>query len=313
MAQSSVDDTKRKALITMSKTLYLSDLDGTLLRSDIRISAYTAKTIDRLVKEGGCFSYATARSLVTAAKVTEGLDIEFPVICYNGAFIFGNESKNILHSDFFTPDEVRFVSETLTAHGVYPIVFSFTTGEGGIDDIDGFHIPDGSADADSHDGLERFSYIERFATPAIRTFLNSRKGDPRTHEADSVEQLYSGNVFYFAALDTEQSLSPINDIFKDDKRFTCLYQKDIYDETQWCELLPATATKASAAIKLKEMLGCDRIVAFGDGLNDLSMFAVADECYAMANAVPELKAIATAVIGSNDEDGVAKWLEKQLF
>ena len=38
------------------------------------------------------------------------------------------------------------------------------------------------------------------------------------------------------------------------------------------------------------------------------MFRFADESYAVSNAVEELKEAATAVIGSNDEDGVAKWL-----
>ena len=46
----------------------------------------------------------------------------------------------------------------------------------------------------------------------------------------------------------------------------------------------------------------------GDGKNDISMFLAADECYAMGNAVPELKAIATAVIDTNNNDGVARWL-----
>ena len=38
------------------------------------------------------------------------------------------------------------------------------------------------------------------------------------------------------------------------------------------------------------------------------MFEVSDECYAVSNAVEELKAIATGVIESNEDDGVAKWL-----
>jgi len=76
--------------------------------------------------------------------------------------------------------------------------------------------------------------------------------------------------------------------------------------------MPKNATKGIAALRLKEMLGCGRLVAFGDAQNDLSLFSVADECYAMANAVPELKEIATAVIGSNDNDGVAKWIEENV-
>ena len=56
------------------------------------------------------------------------------------------------------------------------------------------------------------------------------------------------------------------------------------------------------------MLGCDKVVSFGDGKNDISMFDVSDECYAVENADPELKRRATAVIESNDNDGVARWL-----
>ena len=44
------------------RTLYVSDLDGTLLRSDERTSGYTNRTVNRLVGEGMLFSYATARS-----------------------------------------------------------------------------------------------------------------------------------------------------------------------------------------------------------------------------------------------------------
>lgn len=49
-------------------------------------------------------------------------------------------------------------------------------------------------------------------------------------------------------------------------------------------------------------------MVFGDGKNDIDMFELADESYAVSNAVPELKEAATGVIASNDEDGVARWL-----
>ena len=51
---------------------------------------------------------------------------------------------------------------------------------------------------------------------------------------------------------------------------------------------------------------------FGDGDNDLSMFAVADEAYATANADDEVKALATRVIGHHDEDGVAQFLRDRF-
>ena len=79
--------------------------------------------------------------------------------------------------------------------------------------------------------------------------------------------------------------------------------------------MPKTASKANAVRELKEKLGCEkRAAAFGDGKNDLDMFHAADEAYAVQNADKELKAAATAIIGSSNEDGVAKWLlEHAIF
>jgi len=87
---------------------------------------------------------------------------------------------------------------------------------------------------------------------------------------------------------------------------------DLYSGEPWLEILPTNTSKAHAIRQLKEKLGYDKLVVFGDGKNDMEMFELADEAYAVANAVPELKAIATAVIGGNNEDGVAKWLEEHV-
>ena len=52
----------------------------------------------------------------------------------------------------------------------------------------------------------------------------------------------------------------------------------------------------------------ERIISFGDSINDVPLFEMSDECYAVANAVEALKRVADDVIESNDEDGVARWL-----
>jgi len=84
--------------------LYVSDLDGTLLRSDKTISEYTCEVINRLTENGILFSYATARSYVTAKMVTKGLNAKIPLIVYNGAFVIDSVSEEILISNYF--DEV---------------------------------------------------------------------------------------------------------------------------------------------------------------------------------------------------------------
>ena len=69
------------------KILYVSDLDGTLLRSDEKTSAFTNDTINELTQKGLHFSYATARSYHTARKATAGLNAQIPLIVYNGAML----------------------------------------------------------------------------------------------------------------------------------------------------------------------------------------------------------------------------------
>ena len=59
---------------------------------------------------------------------------------------------------------------------------------------------------------------------------------------------------------------------------------------------------------LKEIISCDKVICFGDAINDISMFAIADEAYAVADANLQLKQISTGIIGSNNDDGVALWL-----
>ena len=193
------------------RTLYISDLDGTLLRSNEVTSKYTNDIINELVEHGLLFSYATARSLITAKKVTKGINAKIPLIVYNGAFVIDNVSEEIMIANFFN-QSVYLVLKDLFANGIYPIV----------------------------------------------------------------------------------------------------YERDIYTNEQWLEIMPLETSKANAIKQLKKLLECDKIISFGDGKNDIDMFELSDECYAVQNANEELKKIATGTIGSNDEDGVAKWLEHNI-
>lgn len=83
------------------KTLYVTDLDGTLLNTKERINPESIRIINGLVDRGMMFTYATARSLVSAAVAAEGLSTKIPVIVYNGAFIVRPETGEVLHSLFF--------------------------------------------------------------------------------------------------------------------------------------------------------------------------------------------------------------------
>lgn len=264
------------------KTLYVSDLDGTLLRRDKTVSDFTVKTINELTAQGMLFSYATARSYITASRLTAGITAHIPVIIYNGAFILENGTKKQLLFEYIPHDDAKQVLDTLLAHGIYPIVYAMI------------------------DGVEKYTYCPALESQAAKTFEDGRVGDVRANPTDDPADLYRGDIFNITCIDDSNKMRPLYEQMKD--RYQCLWFTDMYSGERWFEILPPRATKANAIARLKEMLGCDRVVCFGDAENDISMFGIADECYAMANAVDELKAIATDVIGSHEEDGVARFL-----
>lgn len=268
----------------MKKILFVSDLDGTLLRSEQKVSDYTIDVINKMTERGYLFSYATARSLLTAQKVTKGLEAKIPVIVYNGAFTMDNQNYEILDATYM-PETILEVLEELMAHDIYPIVYAMIDGE------------------------EKYSVWETRASKAAMEFVHSRN-DIRQRLVSSREELLRGNIFYITCIDDEKRLAPFYEKYKDE--YHCVFQKDIYSGEQWLEFMPKAATKASAIDRLKQKLGCDYVIAFGDGLNDMEMFEHADEAYAVMNADPQLKAVATAVIGGNNEDGVAHYIEERI-
>ncbi|MCM1423265.1 MAG: HAD family hydrolase [bacterium] len=270
------------------KTLYVTDLDGTLLNSNDRISQYSVRTINGLVAGGMQFTYATARSLVSASVVAKGLATTIPVIAYNGALIIDPGTEEVIASLSFSEEEASFVSGILQERGANPLVYAYV------------------------DGAERVSYVAGRENEGIRRYLDARKGDRRFRPLSDAACLYEGDIFYFTCIADREELVPFYEIFAKDSRFRCTLQQELYRPEYFLEIMPKKASKAEAVKKLKALWHCEKVVSFGDAVNDIPMFEISDECYAVANAAPELKALATDVIASNDEDGVAKWLARSV-
>lgn len=267
----------------MSKTLYISDLDGTLLQSNQKISQRSCQIINSLVDKGMIFSYATARSIHTAKVAAQGLTAKIPLIVYNGAFIMQNVTYERLLSSTFSESDALHIYGALTRNNCYPIVYSL------INDT------------------EKFSYNTSKLNPAFSEFLAERKGDFRDRPLSSEDGILDGEKFYFTCID--ENPTSLNYSYNELKgNYNCVFQKDIYGNRYLLEIMPKEATKAQAVLKLKSMLNCDRIVGFGDALNDIPLRNASDEFYAVANASEELKKLSNGIIGSNDEDGVAQWL-----
>lgn len=262
-------------------TLYISDLDGTLLQKNATCSPFTIQTINALVEQGIHFTYATARSIVTASKVTQGLQLRDPVIVHNGTFLRDPQTGDLVSATFFGP-EFHTVLEDLLKNHIYPIIYSLDHGE------------------------ERYRYWVEKMSPGMAHFLSTRDNDPRDTPVHHAQDLFLGDPYYITCIDTPEKLRPFQDKYAD--ILHPIFYPEIYSGDLWLELMPKAASKSAAALKLKKLLNCDRLVVFGDGKNDIDLFRIADEAYAVANAEPALKALATATIDANHQDAVANWL-----
>ncbi|MCY4376932.1 MAG: HAD family hydrolase [Spirochaetaceae bacterium] len=274
------------------QTLYVSDLDGTLLRSDGSLSAYSARTLNRLIGEGMHFTVASARGCGPIRNALGDLRLRLPVIATNGAYVSDLATGRHLAVQALPPATARDLCALFDGHEYSP--FLFTT--------------DGSAD--------RFYYTTAsLRNDGMRRFHRKRetRQDPRLRRLDDLRQGLDDQVVRFTLID---ALPPIHNLEREVRRrhgsAVQIHCHENYDAL-WYHLtvLDAHATKDHGAAALKRVLDVEhgRLVVFGDQVNDPGLFRVADEACAVAGAPPELARHATAVIGSNDDDAVARWLE----
>ncbi len=274
------------------QTLYVSDLDGTLLRSDGSLSPYTVRTLTRLIGEGLRFTVASARGCGPIRNALGGLRLRLPVIATNGSHVSELATGRHLAVHALPPAIAHDLWTLFNGRGFSPFLFT----------------SDGSAD--------RFCYTaDSLRNDGMRRFHRKRqiRQDPRLRRLDDLRQGLDDQVVLFILID---ALPRMQDLEREIRRrhgdAVQIHSHEHYEEF-WYHLTvqDARATKGQGVARLTRLLNIAdcRVVVFGDQINDIGMFRMADEAYAVAGAAPKLAEHATAIIGSNDDDAVARWLE----
>lgn len=268
------------------KTLFLSDLDGTFLNKEGKISKRSAEIIDTLTKQGVLFTVATARTYATVMEMFKDIYLPCPLVLMNGVTIYDPVSRKILVSNSIPTDLGNKIVDVFRKHGIEPMLY-FQQGE--CLDI----------------------YYGELTNDYQRTYVQQRvdcKGK-RFIYSPTPTSLEDKNLVYIVCIDYYDKIKGIYDEVSEFDNAHCMFYKDNYvPDMYYLEIITKTVSKASGALEVKKLIGADKIIAFGDNLNDIPLFEVADECYAVAEAQDELKKIATSVIGSNDKDAVAEFL-----
>lgn len=268
------------------KTLYISDLDGTLLDNQAMLSDFSRENLKNLINESLMFTVATARTMATVKDMFSGIGLNQPWILMNGVLIYDPiTNKNISVNEIKAGDAERVLS-IYKKYNKSPMLYFLK---------------------DDHLEIQYKTVYNIYQ----KEYIESRKNlsEKRFKKCDNDLVIKNNDkLIYIVSLDKEEILLPICNEIRAENRVYCAFYSDNYTECNFMECMNNTVSKGAAAEHLKSILGVERIVAFGDNLNDLPLFSIADECYAVSNACQQLKDAATGIIDSNCNDGVIKFI-----
>jgi 5-amino-6-(5-phospho-D-ribitylamino)uracil phosphatase len=271
----------------LRRTLYVSDLDGTLLATGGAVSPRSAELLNGVIGGGGLVTFATARSFTSARRATEAVRFALPLITYGGTMVADPDTGATRDERLLAAPAIEQAMAVSEQHEDVQLIL---------------HTLEG--------GLDWLRWDPTRLTPGTDRFVRYRAGDRRLRPITPDDPYDPATVFYVASLAPRPSLvayrAQLAPVLAGVAHFL---SEDVHTPgLDWLEFHHAQGTKAAAVTRLAAELGADRIVVFGDNHNDVPMFEVADEGYAMANAVTELKRIATGVLGDHDSDSVAEWI-----
>lgn len=278
----------RKGGIELDFKLVAIDMDGTLLNTQNKVSERTKKAIEEASKKGVHVVLATGRILTSAVNYSEELGLEKPIIACNGAIIV-DKSKNIIYQKSINMDTVSIIMEIGKKNNMY------------------YHFYD------------KNSFYSNIYVEDVVKFYNTRnaKGKGKEikvnifNEINEITEKEDLDIYKFIFLDEDRGkLQNLRNRLSE--------IKDINVCSSWSnniEVVDKEVSKGNSLRYLCEKLDIQekQVIAIGDNENDLSMLNYAGLSVAMGNGEEIVKSSADIVTSSNDEDGVAKVIEKYIL
>jgi 5-amino-6-(5-phospho-D-ribitylamino)uracil phosphatase len=273
--------------------LYVSDLDGTLLDMHGEFPRPWVDRLNRLIDRGLKFTIATARNYDSVHPILHEVNLQLPVILFNGAYLTHFQTgENLEQSNYIQRDVVYQLMELVAPLEQDPFVYTFD---------------------------ERHRLYYRNATnEGSQAYLKSLEGDGRLHYVDEYQFTDNEQIAGLLLIDTPEVLDPVNRHLR--KQFpdnlNLYFAKDIaHPKFHWLQMFHHHADKGKMLRALSRHLDTplEQIVVFGDYLNDLEMFDIAGKAVAVGNALPEVQAVAHQVIGTNARGAVLDYLESLGF
>ncbi|PKG25505.1 Cof-type HAD-IIB family hydrolase [Niallia nealsonii] len=264
------------------KHLIALDLDGTLLKNDKTISPLTKKVIQKARQAGHMVMIATGRPFRASEAIYRELNLDTPIVNFNGAFI--HHPKDHQWGFYHTPLDIKTAKDIIEACHE----FSFHNIIAEVMDDVYFHYHDEKL-------LDIFSL-----------------GNPKTTTGNLLTFLEAPPTCLLIHTEEEQGKtirSHLTDV-----------HADLIDHRRWADpfhVIEIVRTGLNKAVGLKRVseyyqIPQENIIAFGDEDNDFEMIEYAGKGIAMGNGIKELQSLANETTLSNEEDGIAHYLNEAL-
>ncbi len=265
------------------------DLDGTLLTTDKRLTDHARRALGEAAGRGIELVPSTGRPYTAVPEMILHLPGVRYIVTSNGARTLEIGGDKVLHEALLPFDKAKQVMDICARYDVMRDIF-----------YDG----QGYTEKEKAESLTRY-----VSSPVMAEYVRTT----RIMAAD-IDALF---------LNENRAVDKIQAIFADpeDKKraFSEIMQIEGIEASgalsNNIEVNGAGVHKGAALLRLGEMLGirAEEMLAFGDGTNDIRMLKAAGTGVAMANAMQEVRDAADEVTLSNDEDGVAVYIEKYVL
>lgn len=266
----------------MIKAIFI-DIDGTLRNSERELSIKTIDTIKKVTENGILVILCSGRPRKYTEKISRECFASKYIITSSGGNIFDYEQNKVLYINKMDKEAIIKLYEIANPTDVR---FIMNVGEGRV--VNKVKHPD--QEIKLGEDIKSFVYNNDVVqcTIADSDFDKIKNLIPKIEQVENVE-IKNGH----------KSLLDIK--FKDDK-------------TIFCDIANIDCNKGTAIKKLLEILNIkkEETIAIGDDNNDLSMFEQVGYKVAVANAIDIVKEKADEITLSNDDDGVAVFLEKLI-
>ncbi|MEG1446160.1 MAG: HAD hydrolase family protein [Ruthenibacterium sp.] len=269
-------------------TLYVADLDGTLLNENGVLSGETVSILKPLLAQGLQFTVATARSPATVVDLLAPLALHTPAVLMTGAILYDLNATRVLKTNALSPACVRDICQILESKNQEALAYCIKNEKLWV------YYKEFCCD------FERAFVAERMHSP-YKTFCQTARYAPALAGGDT--------LMFLLCVPHEALAKSLCEAFSAVPNLRCYYYADEYKRGGYTlEIYDIHCTKAHALADVIALTGADNIISFGDNINDIPLFSMSTESCAVANAVPAAKHAATRVIGANTNSGVAKWI-----